>query len=185
MPPIKGNLDFSIHMAESLVNAEFDIATFYDRPLDHGICAPLPLLLPHEPDWPCAVLPIAVNVLQYPLPTARRCYRLGQAVRNAIESFPQDLKVVVVEPAACRTRFMASAPASTIRPGITNSWSCWKRTPEKLAGMTHADFVRLGGAESVEVIMWLAMRGTMPGPLRRLHKNLLPGHHHRHDGDAV
>src|SRR5947209_12543208 len=75
LPPIKGHLGLQIHMAEWLVNEEFDLAIFQDKPIDHGCAAPLPLLWPHQPDWPGAVVPIAINVLQYPLPTARRCYR--------------------------------------------------------------------------------------------------------------
>ena len=82
LPMIRGHVGLQVHMAESLVNDEFDLTVFQEKPIDHGIASPLPLLWPHEPDWPGAVVPIAVNVLQFPLPTARRCYRLGQAVRK-------------------------------------------------------------------------------------------------------
>lgn len=73
------------------MNEEFYIATFFDRTLDHGIFSPLPLLLPHVPGWPAALVPVSVNVVQYPLPTARRCYKFSQAVRRAIDSYRQDL----------------------------------------------------------------------------------------------
>ncbi len=78
------------------VSDEFDLTIFQDRPLDHGCNSPLSLMLPHEGSWPMALVPLEVNVLQYPLPTANRCYRLGQALRRAIESYEQDLDVVVV-----------------------------------------------------------------------------------------
>jgi len=171
LPAIRGNLDLSIHLAEQLVADEFDIATFFDRPLDHGVFSPLPLLLPHDPAWPAALVPISVNVVQYPLPTARRCYKLGQAVRRAIESFPQDLKVVIVGTGGLSHQVHGE------RAGFNNeSWDrefmeLFVRAPEKLLDMTHADFVRLGGAESVEIIMWMAMRGAMPGRLRTLHES--------------
>lgn len=171
LPAIKGNLDLSIHLAEQLVSAEFDIATFFDRPLDHGVFSPLPLLMPHEPAWPAALVPVSVNVVQYPLPTARRCYKLGQAVRRAIESFPQDLKVVIVGTGGLSHQVHGE------RAGFNNeNWDrefleLFVRAPEKLLDMTHADFVRLGGAESVEIIMWLAMRGALPGRLRTLHES--------------
>jgi hypothetical protein len=96
LPDIRGDVEFQAHIAEALVNDEFDLAFFQSKPIDHGVASPLPLLWPHKPDWPGTVVPIAINVLQYPLPTARRCYRLGQAVRRAIESYPEDLRVVVV-----------------------------------------------------------------------------------------
>lgn len=171
LPPIRGHLDLSIHVAESLVNDEFDIATFQDRPLDHGCASPLPLLWPHQPDWPGVVLPIAINVLQFPLPTPRRCYRLGQAVRRAIESFPEDLKVVVVGTGGLSHQVHGE------RTGFNNE--DWDKEfldllvtdPTQLTQLRHADFIRRGGAESVEQIMWLAMRGALEGDIRELHRN--------------
>ncbi|HTS84887.1 MAG TPA: class III extradiol dioxygenase family protein, partial [Usitatibacter sp.] len=96
LPPIRGHPKLAAHLADALVNDEFDIAVFQDRPLDHGVNSPLTLLWPHEPDWPAALVPIQVNVLQYPLPTAMRCYKLGQSIRRAIESFPDDIDVAIV-----------------------------------------------------------------------------------------
>lgn len=171
LPSIRGHLDLSIHMAEFLVNEEFDLAVFQDRPIDHGCASPLPLLWPHEPDWPGAVVPIAINVLQYPLPTARRCYRLGQAVRRAVEAFPEDLKVVVVGTGGLSHQIHGE------RAGFNNTeWDeefleLIQTDPERLTRMTHADYVRRGGAESVEQIMWLAMRGALGGRVRELHRN--------------
>jgi len=69
---------------------------FQDKPLDHGCFSPLSMLWPHEPDWPGAIVPLQVGVLLFPIPTARRCYRLGQSLRRAIESYPEDLSVVIV-----------------------------------------------------------------------------------------
>ena len=186
LPAIRGNVDFQAHIAESLVNDEFDLTVFQDKPIDHGCASPLPLLWPHEPDWPGTVVPIAINVLQYPLPTARRCYRLGQAVRRAIESYPgRPARWSWSAPAACRTRSTASARASTTRDWDMQFLDLLQNDPEALTSMTHADFVRLGGAESVEQIMWLAMRGALGRPHPQAAPELLPGHHHRHDGGAV
>ncbi|CAN5524919.1 gallate dioxygenase [soil metagenome] len=170
-PGIRGNVCLQIHIAESLVNDEFDLTVFQEKPIDHGVASPLPLLWPHKPDWPGTVVPIAINVLQFPLPTARRCYRLGQAVRRAIESYPQDLRVVVVGTGGLSHQVHGE------RTGFNNTeWDMeflrlLQHDPEKLASMKHADFIRLGGAESVEQIMWLAMRGAMGGPIRKLHQN--------------
>lgn len=171
LPPLKGNVELQVHIAESLVNDEFDIAVFQDKAIDHGCASPLPLLWPHKPDWPGAVVPIAVNVLQFPLPTARRCWRLGQAVRRAVESFPEDLRVVVVGTGGLSHQVHGE------RTGFNNEeWDhrfldLLEHDPEQLTRMTHADLVRLGGAESVEQIMWLAMRGAMGPKVRKLHQN--------------
>jgi Catalytic LigB subunit of aromatic ring-opening dioxygenase len=171
LPPVRGNVDLSIHIAESLVNDEIDITTFQDRAIDHGCASPLPLLWPHAPDWPGAIVPIAINVLQFPIPTAKRCYKLGQALRRAIESYPQDLKVVVVGTGGLSHQVHGE------RSGFNNEdWDkefldLFVTNPDELTKLRHADFIRRGGAESVEQIMWLAMRGALEGDIRELHRN--------------
>jgi hypothetical protein len=171
LPPIRGHSELAIHLTESLVTDEFDMAVFQDRPLDHGCHSPLPLLWQPQPDWPGALVPIQINVLQFPLPTALRCYKLGQAVRRAVESFPEDLRIVIVGTGGLSHQIHGE------RTGFNNTvWDmefldALERDPEKLTRLTHADFVRLGGAEGVEVIMWLAMRGALGDRIRKLHQN--------------
>lgn len=171
LPQIKGDVDLQAHIAESLVNDEFDLTIFQNKPIDHGCASPLPLLWKHEPDWPGAIVPIAVNVLQYPLPTPRRCYKLGQAIRRAVESYPKDLNVVIVGTGGLSHQIHGE------RTGFNNEeWDLeflelLQNNPQKLLEMTHADYVRLGGAESVEQIMWLAMRGAMPEKINKIHQN--------------
>ncbi|WP_347557317.1 gallate dioxygenase [Robbsia sp. KACC 23696] len=171
LPDIRGHADFAAHIAEQLLNDEFDLTIFQDKALDHGCNSPLSLMLPHAEAWPVALVPFEVNVLQYPLPAARRCYRLGQALRRAIASYPEDLKVVVVGTGGLSHQVHGE------RSGFNNE--TWDATfldlivddPEKLAEMKHVDYVRLGGAESVETIMWLAMRGALGSTVRELHRS--------------
>ena len=143
------------------------------------------MLWPHQPDWPGAVVPIAINVLQYPLPTAMRCYKLGQAVRRAIESYPEDLRVVVVGTGGLSHQIHGE------RTGFNNTdWDMRfldliERDPLKLARMRHAEYVELGGAEGVEVIMWLAMRGALSRRHPQAASELLPADDDGDDGDAV
>jgi hypothetical protein len=171
LPDMRGDVDFQAHIGECLVNDEFDLTFFQNRPIDHGIASPLPLLWSHDPDWPGTIVPIAINVLQYPLPTARRCFRLGQAVRRAVESYPEDLRVVVVGTGGLSHQIHGE------RTGFNNTqWDLeflekLRDTPEELLDLRHADWVRLGGAESVEQIMWLAMRGALAENLHEVHRN--------------
>jgi protocatechuate 4,5-dioxygenase beta chain len=117
------------------------------------------------------IVPIAINVLQFPIPTAKRCYKLGQALRRAIESYPEDLKVVVVGTGGLSHQVHGE------RAGFNNEdWDMefldlFVKNPEELTKLRHADFIRRGGAESVEQIMWLAMRGALEGEIRELHRN--------------
>ncbi|MFI4869123.1 MAG: gallate dioxygenase [Steroidobacterales bacterium] len=171
LPPIKGHPGLAAHLADCLVNDEFDLTLFQDKALDHGCLSPLPLLWPHRPDWPGAIVPIEVNVLQYPLPTARRCYRLGQAVRRAVESYPEALKVAVVGTGGLSHQIHGE------RTGFNNTdWDMrflqlLQDDPLQLTELTHAELTRLGGAESVEVIMWLAMRGALSDRIVKRHAN--------------
>lgn len=171
LPPFKGDVDFQAHIGEWLVNEEFDLTFLQNRPVDHGIASPLPLMWPHDPDWPGSIVPIAVNVLQYPLPTPLRCYKLGQALRRAVESYPEDLRVVIVGTGGLSHQIHGE------RTGFNNTdWDLefldlLRRDPDRLLSLRHADFVRLGGAESVEQIMWLAMRGALAPEITEVHRS--------------
>jgi gallate dioxygenase len=171
LPRIKGHPRLAAHLTDSLVNDEFDLAVFQDRALDHGVNSPLSLLWPHEPDWPGALVPLAINVLQYPLPTAMRCYKLGHAMRRAIESYPEDIDVAVVGTGGLSHQVHGE------RSGFNNTeWDMRfldliEHDPVELARMKHVDYVRLGGAESVEVIMWLAMRGALSDKAAKTHQS--------------
>lgn len=96
LPPVEGHTELAAHIGQCLTADEFDLSFFQDRPLDHGCFSPLSMIWPHETGWPGAIVPLQVGVLQFPIPTALRCYKLGQALRRAIESYPEDLRVVIV-----------------------------------------------------------------------------------------
>jgi gallate dioxygenase len=171
VPPIRSHPALARHLAQSLVYDEFDLAVFQDLPLDHGCNSPLTMLWPTEPDWPGRLVPVAINVLQHPLPTALRCYKLGRAVRRAVESYPEDLKVAIVGTGGL------SHQMSGARAGFNNTeWDLRfldliERDPQALAAMTHAEYARLGGTEGAEVIMWLAMRGALAEDARKVHQS--------------
>lgn len=171
VPPLKGHAPLARHMAASLVNEEFDISVFQDLPIDHGCHSPLTMFWPPAPDWPGKIVPIEVNVLQHPLPTPMRCYKLGQAVRRAVESWPENLNVVVVGTGGLSHQLNGE------RAGFNNTqWDMEfldliERDPGRLTAMKHADYIRLGGTEGAEEIMWLAMRGALSGRAKKIHQN--------------
>jgi hypothetical protein len=171
LPRIPGHSELAIHLTEALVNDEFDMTVFQEKPLDHGLHSALPLLWPHEAGWPGAVVPIQVNVLQHPLPTALRCFKLGQAVRRAVASFPEPLRVAVVGTGGLSHQIHGE------RTGFNNTaWDMefldlLQHDPARLTRLTHADYIRLAGAEGAEVIMWLAMRGALAEKIRMVHHN--------------
>ena len=171
LPPFRGHPALAIHLAEQLVNDEFDLTIFQAQPLDHGFHSPLPLMLPHEPDWPVAVVPIQINVLQYPLPTAARCFKLGQAVRRAVASFPEELKVAVLGTGGLSHQIHGERTGFNNEPWDHEFLELLQHDPAALTRLKHVDYIERGGAEGAEVIMWLAMRGCLPDAITRLHKN--------------
>ena len=171
LPPIDGHTALAAHIGQSLMAEEFDMAFFQDKPLDHGCFSPLSVMCPHEPAWPVKLVPLQVGVLQFPIPSARRCYKLGQALRRAIESFPQNLRVAIVATGGLSHQVHGE------RAGFNNpEWDArfldlFERDPEQLADMTQAEYATLGGMEGAEVIMWLVMRGALAGQVRCLHRD--------------
>lgn len=171
LPPVQGHAALAGHIAHSLMADEFDLSLFQGKPLDHGCLSPLSMLKGDAASWPAAVIPLAVGVLQFPIPTARRCYRLGQALRRAIESYPEDLSVVVVGTGGLSHQVHGE------RAGFNNP--AWdeefldriEKDPESLTHITHAEYARLGGFEGAEVIMWLIMRGALSAEVVRRHRS--------------
>ena len=170
LPPVRGHAGLAGHIAHSLVADEFDLSLFQGKPLDHGCLSPLSMLKGGTEGWPAAVIPLAVGVLQFPIPTARRCHRLGQALRRAIESYPEDLSVVVIGTGGLSHQVHGE------RSGFNNpAWDNEfldriEKDPESLTGMTHAEYALRGGLEGAEVIMWLIMRGALSAEVVRRHR---------------
>ncbi len=171
LPPIAGHPELAAHIGSSLMADEFDMSFFQRRPLDHGCFSPLSMLCPHEPRWPLALVPLAMGVLQFPIPSARRFYKLGHALRRAIASYPGDLRVVIAATGGLSHQVHGE------RAGFNNTeWDSrfldlFERDPERLASMTIAEYATLGGMEGSEVVMWLAMRGALSSQVTCKHRS--------------
>jgi gallate dioxygenase len=171
LPAIAGHPALAAHIGASLVADEFDMSFFQDRALDHGCFSPLSVMCRHEGGWPFPVVPLQVGVLQSPGPGARRCFKLGQALRRAIESYPEDLRVAVIATGGLSHQVHGE------RSGFNNTaWDAEfleliEHDPERLAGMTIAELATLGGFESAEVVMWLVMRGALSASVTKRHSS--------------
>jgi gallate dioxygenase len=168
-PSLPGDAEFGWHLARSLVADEFDPTICQEIAIDHGILSVLPLLC--DTPWPAPVIPIAVNVIQHPLPSALRLWKLGQAVRRAVESYPRDLKIVVLGTGGMSHQLHGER-FGFMNPEWDNRFmDLLEADPLALTRMTHREYMALGGAESVELIMWLGMRGALDDRVRRVHRN--------------
>jgi gallate dioxygenase len=171
LPPVRGHTGLAHHVASALVADEFDLSFFQDRPMDHGFFSPLSMLWPHEPDWPAAVVPLQVGVLQFPIPSALRCYKLGQSLRRAIESYPEDLSVVVVGTGGLSHQVHGERAGFNNTPWDMQFLELVEKDPLRLTQFTIADYATLGGFESAEVIMWLVMRGALSANVKKIHQS--------------
>jgi len=170
LPPVRGHPQLARHIATGLVADEFDLAYFQAKGLDHGCLSPLSLLWPHESGWPGAVIPLQVGVLEFPIPTARRCFRLGRALRRAIESYPEDLKVAIVATGGLSHQVHGERAGFNNTPWDMEFLELLERDPERLTELTIGQYAERGGVEGAEVIMWLIMRGALSARVSKLHQ---------------
>ena len=171
LPPYRGDPKLSWHVIESLVAQEFDITTCQEMLVDHAFTVPLALLWPDRSEMTIRTLPVAVNTVQHPLPTPARCYKLGRALGRAIESYPEDLGVVVIATGGLSHQLDGE------RAGFINKefdLMCLEKIvddPEELAKLSIHELVRLAGTQGVELIMWLVMRGALRPKVVKLHSH--------------
>jgi hypothetical protein len=172
LPPVPGNTAFAWHCARSLVHDEFDITVCQEMELDHGVMSILPLVA--DAPWPFAVLPIAVNVIQEPLPTPARCYKLGQAIARAVRGFDASLRVAVMSTGGMSHQLHGSSFGFVNPQWDQRFMDLLHHSPDELATITHDELIERGGAESVEMMVWLAMRGALKewgGPLAEVQRH--------------
>jgi gallate dioxygenase len=172
LPPVQGDPELARHIATSLVTDEFDLSYFQDKPLDHGFFSPMSVLLERaDGRWPAPVVPLQVGVLQFPIPTAARCHKLGKALRRAIESYPADIDVAVVATGGLSHQVHGEGAGFNNPEWDRRFLDAITDDPDALARMTHAEYAALGGFEGAEVIMWLIMRGALSDRVRRVHSS--------------
>ena len=168
--PAIGHLGLSQHIGMSLVADEFDLSFFQGRPVDHGFLSPLSMLGDGHGPWPGQVVPLQVGVLQLPVPSAKRMWKLGKALRRAIESYPENLNVAIMATGGLSHQVHGE------RAGFLNeAWDhefleLLEKSPEQLVNMRIAEYAARGGMEGAEVIMWLIMRGALSDRVKRVHK---------------
>lgn len=171
LPAIPGDLAFSQHLCRSLVYDEFDITICQKMAVEHGFLVPMHLCFDHDETWPVASVPIAVNVLQHPLPTVRRCFRLGQAIRRAVESDERDLRVAIIGTGGMSHQLTGKHFGDMQRDSDLDFLDRIENDPESLIGLTHQTLMEKFGVEGIELIMWLVMRGALPNDVKRVHRH--------------
>jgi len=171
VPAVEGHPELAWHLAESLILDEFDMSIANEMPVDHGLTVPLSITCGQPDQWPMKVVPLAVNVVQYPPPTGKRCYKLGQAIRRAVESFDEDLTVVIYGTGGMSHQLQGE------RAGLVNAefdgafLDDLTGDVDRLVEIPHTEYLREAGSEGIELIMWLIMRGALGADAREVYRH--------------
>ena len=165
VPVVKGHPDLASHIAQSVIQQDFDLTIVNKMDVDHGLTVPLSLMCgeldPVKEAWPCPIIPFAVNVVQYPVPSGQRCFNLGQAIRKAVESYDEDLNVHIWGTGGMSHQ-LQGARAGLINKEFDNMFlDKLIEDPVAAAAIPHIDYVREAGSEGIELVMWLIARGAM------------------------
>jgi protocatechuate 4,5-dioxygenase beta chain len=170
VPEVIGHADLACHITESLILDEFDMTIINEMTVDHGLTVPLSLMFGQPDAWPVQVVPIAVNVVEYPQPTGNRCFELGKALRRAIRSYDEDLNVQVWGTGGMSHQLQGP------RAGLINSafdhefFDQLVQDPDTLKKVPHIEYLREAGSEGIEMIMWLIMRGALGKKVKELYR---------------
>jgi gallate dioxygenase len=157
--------DLAGHIRQVGIEAGFDIALSEKFSVDHSVVVPLHFLTPrmHVP-----VVPIFISGHVPPLPSARRCYALGQAVGRAIASFPAAWRVAVMGSGSFSLEVGGPRMAPGRDFGVPDpDWAgrvvsyLERRQIEKLIAESTQDQMFRAGNVGGELLNWIAMLGAI------------------------
>ena len=161
VPVVQGHPALASHIAQSVIQQDFDLTIVNKMDVDHGLTVPLSLMCGQPPAWPCPVIPFAVNVVQYPVPSGQRCFNLGKAIAKAVKNFDEDLNVQIWGTGGMSHQLQGPR-AGLINKDFDNAFlDQLIADPAAAAAIPHIDFVREAGSEGIELVMWLIARGAM------------------------
>jgi len=170
VPTVQGHPELASHIAQSVIQDDFDLTIAHRMDVDHGLTVPLSLLCGQPATWPCRVIPFAVNVVLYPVPSGRRCYELGKAIRRAVDAFDEDLNVQIWGTGGMSHQLQGPRAGLINQPWDNAFLDRLVDDPDGLSRMPHIDYVREAGSEGIELVMWLIMRGALNDRVTQRHR---------------
>jgi protocatechuate 4,5-dioxygenase, beta chain len=171
VPTVQGDPALAAHLVERLVLDGFEITIMNAMQVDHGLTVPLSIACGQPDEWPFKVVPIEVNVVLYPQPTGRRCFALGRALRQAVQAYDQDQKVVIFGTGGMSHQIHGERAGLINKEWDTRFLDDLTRDPQRLVNLPHLEYARQAGAESIELIMWLVARGALNDRVREIYRH--------------
>jgi protocatechuate 4,5-dioxygenase beta chain len=170
VPVVKGYPELAAHIAQSVILDEFDLTIVNKMDVDHGLTVPLSLMFGQPKEWPCRVIPLPVNVVQYPPPTGNRCFHLGKALRKAVESWPEDLRVVIFGTGGMSHQLQGARAGLINKEFDRRFLDNLVEDPVALTKIPFIEYVREAGSEGIEMVMWLIARGALDDEVREVYR---------------
>lgn len=170
VPVVEGHPDLAWHIAQSLILDEFDMTVVNEMDVDHGLTVPLSMMFGQPDEWPTKVVPLAVNVVTYPPPSGNRCWALGEAIKRAVESFPEDLNVQIWGTGGMSHQIQGPRAGLINREWDNMFLDGLVGDSDALRHIPHIEYLRETGSEGIEMVMWLIMRGALGRQARALHR---------------
>ncbi|MDG2262662.1 MAG: class III extradiol dioxygenase subunit beta [Actinomycetota bacterium] len=170
VPAADGHPELAWHLAESLILDHFDMTIVNEMTIDHGCTVPLSVVYGQPEAWPCKLIPLCVNVIQYPAPTGQRCYDLGGAIRRALDSWPGNERVAILGTGGMSHQLQGE------RAGLINAefdvafLDRIVDDPAGQAAVEHHEYLREAGSEGIELVMWMVMRGALDANVREVYR---------------
>jgi protocatechuate 4,5-dioxygenase beta chain len=153
------------HLHGELVAAGYDASASREPRLDHSAVIPLQML---GTELEIPIVPIRISTFEPPLPTARRCFELGRTLRRALAASARPARAAVVATGSFSLdiggpRMSDTSHASVPDPEWTDRVVALMRTGEfeRLVAATTPEQLDDAGAEAGELLLWLAMLGTI------------------------
>jgi len=162
---IKSRADVAGHLRQAAMEAGFDLALAQEFTVDHSVVVPLHFM---TPAMRIPVIPIFVSGHVPPLPSARRCYELGVAIKRAIESWREPLRVVVIGSGSFSLEVFGPRIAPGKSDGVPDpAWAkrvCGLLEKGAMATLlneaTEEQLLRAGNVGG-ELLDWIAMLGAV------------------------
>jgi protocatechuate 4,5-dioxygenase beta chain len=170
IPAFRGEQDLSWHLIEHLVEQEFDLTTCQEMLVDHAFTLPMALLWPDQ-KWPVKVVPVCINTVQFPVPSARRCWKLGQQVGKAVRAWNSDARVMFLGTGGLSHQLEGERAGFINKPFDLAFMDSLTTNPEWATQWNSAELVEKAGTQGIELLMWLATRAALGEGAREVHRN--------------
>ena len=170
VPSFSGEQDLSWHLIDSLIAEDFDLTTCQEMVVDHAFTLPMALLWPSQA-WPVKVVPVCINTVQFPLPTAKRCYALGEAIGRAVRSWASDQRVLVLGTGGLSHQLDGQRAGFINKDFDLQFMESLLHDPRWATQYSTRELVEKAGTQGVELLMWLTARAALGDKVRRVHQN--------------